>query len=669
MTAVAMVTLLPRCGGMAEGQETNEAGALKAVEQQAEAALPAACHPQTRTVWNTLHALGDVSVKEDAPDTNFGGESLLSVDMGPANYESYLGFHLPERGGRLVHAKLRLFARSDTATGVNVHRMRSSWEETTTTWNSRPLVDVPVASLPSVTEGTWAEFDVKDAVSSDRQGFSLGVTAAGLDGVEFDSREASNSARRPRVETAVTYDWCTYRGTGASSLQWTKTLGGSDTHGLVSLVNLPAGGGFVAGGWYQGTGDMGGPTLPAPGGLFVARYDDSGWHQWSRAYAPGELTSLSALTVTPLGNVLVVGTYHGAPDFGTGPLPYVDPTKMGGMFLLKLSPSGTPVWAHGFAARTRPPDSGGREYSAVSQPTAVATDANGSLVVTGYFQGYMDLGTGEIFAGPSSQGNDPTNGIFLAKFDYDGHPLWAQAFPAGEGDKSRALAIAGDGTIYLGGKTGTPTLAGEGAYPNAPFVARFAPDGTRAWARSLRGSWGSINGLAVLPSGGVAFGGDYSGDFTFNGVLYVSEDPTPEDTVVGDAVYGTLTASGADGWVRTVIDGGSGDSVRHVAVDAAGNVTVAGNASMDSFNLGGGTLGTPWLSPYLFLQYVASHGPTGDFRWSRLLGLSTSSVSLAVTPAGATRVGFNFQDIVTTVDDYTFHAYGMSGTGLLQFSP
>jgi hypothetical protein len=666
MAAVAMVTLLPRCGGMTEGQETDgEAAALKAVEQQARGAL-AACHPQTRTVWNTLFPFGDVSVKEDTPGANFASEPLLYVDLGPINYESYLGFSLPDRGGRLVQAKLRLYARSTTTTGVNVHRMRYPWSETTTTWNTRPLVDVPVAFQQDIQVGTWAEFDVKDAVSEDRQGLSVGVTAAWLDGVEFASREAANSARWPRLETAVTYDWCTYQGTGASSLQWTRPVNGSNGQHLDALASVP-GGGVVAGGWYRGMGNLGGARLPAPGGLFVARYTDAGLHQWSRAYAVNEQVAMTALTVTPLGNVLVVGRYHGAPDLGTGPLPYVDPTGVGGMFILKLSPNGTPVWAHGFAAQLRPPDSGGKVYRAISEPTAVATDANGSLVVTGYFQGYMDLGTGEIFAGPNSQANnDPSNGIFLAKFDYDGHPLWAQAFEAGERDMSKALAIDGNGSIYLGGKAGVPALAGAGARPHAPFITRFAPDGTRLWGRSLKGSMGAINGLAILPGGGVAFGGDYNGSFTFNGALYVSEDPAPPgDDLVGDAVYGTLGASGGDGWVRTPVDGGSGDSVSHVAVDAAGNVTVSGNASTDSFNLGGGPLGTPWLSPQMFLHYLASHGPSGAFRWSRLMGLTTSSVHLAVTPAGATRVGFNFADLVTTVDDHTFHG----GTGLLQFTP
>jgi len=57
-------------------------------------------------------------------------------------------------------------------------------------------------------------------------------------------------------------------------------------------------------------------------------------------------------------------------------------------------------------------------------PTAVATDANGSLILTGSLQGRVDLGGGVLDAGQSSvEDDDAAAGALVAKFDFDGRPL------------------------------------------------------------------------------------------------------------------------------------------------------------------------------------------------------------------------------------------------------
>ncbi|MHA7630623.1 hypothetical protein [Corallococcus sp. M7] len=436
-------------------------------------------------------------------------------------------------------------------------------------------------------------------------------------------------------------------------------------------MNLPDGTGFVLGGQYDGgPAKAGGAALPGPSGFLVARFDTAGQHQWSRAYGVGEKVVLQAMTVTPLGNVLVVGSYEGSPDLGTGPLAYVE-THLGaqGVFVLKLSPTGNPVWAHGFRAEKRPGREEGRIYPSIAVPTAVATDANGSVIVAGHFEGYVNLGGGELYAGRMSEStDDQTQSLFLVKYDYNGGHQWSQAFETvDEWSSASALATDAAGNIVMGGRGNNAVLAGPGAMAGAAFVARFTPNGAPVWRYGFKGNVGRINGVAPLPDGGAAFAGDFNGEFTFQGQTYTSGDPIHEYWA-DDGMFGTLTASGGEGWVRVLANPGPGDTGEQVAVDGAGNLVVNGIVSSPTPDLGGGELGTDGLPRTYPPRFVASFSPTGAHRWSRMLGPQVSDAFMAVLPDGGVRLAFTFEGS-TPVGATTFYSSGLTDMGLIQFNP
>ncbi|RYZ37213.1 MAG: DNRLRE domain-containing protein [Myxococcaceae bacterium] len=195
---------------MADGQEAAEGEATsKAVarEMAASEPLPASCESRSHTVYRTLLPEADVTAREDHPDTNFDSATTLLVDGGPAFYESFLRFDLPDQGGTVTKAMLRLYVKNGTTTGMTVHKMFGGFEEATVTWNDRPFVDAPVATVGAFAEGTWVNVDVRDGVK--RGSFSLGLNPVGFDGADFSSREASNVSRRPRLDIEVRYDGCT----------------------------------------------------------------------------------------------------------------------------------------------------------------------------------------------------------------------------------------------------------------------------------------------------------------------------------------------------------------------------------------------------------------------------------------------------------------------------
>ncbi|RKH90881.1 DNRLRE domain-containing protein [Corallococcus sp. AB045] len=668
--AFAMLALLPRCGGAVDARDEVQDGALKAVAQ---AALPTICQPRTYLDPRTVVAEHDGAVRNDQPNLNMSSQSTLYVDAAPTRYQSYLRFHLEGEGGELVQARLRLYAKQGTNTGLSFHPVTGGVWESTLTWNNRPMEGPAIATVSSVANDAWLTAEVKGA-ASDRETLSVGVFPLGDDGAEFSSREASNVSRRPQLDTVFRYDWCTYRGSSTPSQSWAKTLGGAARENAAALFNLPDGTGFVLGGRYSdGPAQAGGAALPGPSGFLVARFNTAAQHQWSRAYGVGQQVSMEAMTVTPLGNVLVVGTYLGSPDFGTGALPYIDPNTAGagdGMFVLKLSPTGNPVWAHGFRAEKRPGWAEGAVYPTIAVPTAVATDANGSVIVAGHFKGYMDLGGGDIYAGPMSESrDDSTQSLFLAKFDYDGGHQWSQAFyTVDEYTEANALATDAAGNILMGGRSNNATLATPGMRVGTAFVARFTSSGAPVWGYGLKGgAIGRIRGLAALPDGGVAFAGGFNGTFTFQGQTYSSHDDT-HDVRPDDGVFGTLTASGGEGWVRVLTTYPSGDVAEQVAVDGAGNLVVKGRVSAYTLDLGGGELGTPGLPRGGALRFVASFSPTGTHRWSRMLGTQVSNAFMAVLPDGSTRLAFTFEGS-TPVGATTFVSSGQTDMGLIQFTP
>ncbi|RKH46168.1 DNRLRE domain-containing protein [Corallococcus sp. AB050B] len=662
--ALAMLAVLPRCGGATGAEDDVQDGALKAVEQ---AALPASCQPQTYLDARTLVTVTDASVRADQPDLNMSTGSTLYVDAAPTRYQSYLRFQLAGEGGELIQARLRLYAKQGTNTGVSLHPVTGGAYPPAVTWNTRPTEGAAVATVASVANDAWLTADVKGAVL-DRHTFDVGVLPMGDDGAEFSSLEASNVSRRPQLDTVYRYDWCTYRGSSTPSQTWAKTLGGAARESAAGLFNLPDGTGFVlGGGYFDGPAQAGGAPLPGPSGFLVARFNNAAQHQWSRAYGVGQPVSLGAMTVTPVGNVLVVGTYQGSPDFGTGPL---QPINAGtGMFVLKLSPTGNPVWARGFRAEKRPGWGEGQIYGSIVIPTVVATDANGSVIVAGHFEGYTNLGGSELYAGAMSESrDDQTQSLFLVKYDYNGGHQWSQAFETlDEYTEANALTTDANGNILMGGRGNNPVLAGPGKRVGTGFVARFTPAGAPVWGYGLNGSVGRIRGLAALPDGGVAFAGGFNGTFTFKGQTYSSHDPM-HDIVPDDGVFGTLTASGGEGWVRVLTTEPGGDVARQVAVDGAGNILVNGSVSADTFDFGGGVLGTEGQPQGGGIRFVASYSPTGAHRWSRMLGPRASNAFMAVLPDGSTRVAFTFEGS-TPVGATTFVSSGQTDMGLIQFTP
>lgn len=160
---------------------------------------------------------------------------------------------------------------------------------------------------------------------------------------------------------------------------WTIHIG----NGVVSgLAGRPEGGALIAG-TFQGSVDVGGTTLTTTDDSagFLAALSLEGAIEWAERIDGVSMWTL-ALFVDSSDHQFLAGGYHGAPDFGGGPLP----SALQGTFVLERDELGNHVWSRGF-----------REPGLRSHATGIAPVSDG-VVISGTFEGMLDLGTGPLVA-------------------------------------------------------------------------------------------------------------------------------------------------------------------------------------------------------------------------------------------------------------------------------
>ncbi|MFP2927891.1 DNRLRE domain-containing protein [Pyxidicoccus sp. 3LG] len=620
--------LVVGCGGMAGPEAAVDTPEVRSAEA---AAVTEACEPRTVYTETRLEPTYDTYVVREDAGTAFG-TSLKLVSDGDPRQDTYLDFRYSGFEG-FVRARLQLYAMDGSTNGPALYRASSGWTDTLT-WSTRPdPIGGALGNVGEVASGSWVEYDVTSAVTgSGAHAFVL--IPDGGNGLDFVSKEDPRGDLRPRLVLTYAHTVCTYQGTGGDVTEvWRKGGAGNEQ---VQALATDSTGAYVVAGVYSGAASLGGATFPGSSGLMLARFRADGTHEWSTAFPQSAATmNVTAVTLTPLGNVLVVGTYAGVPDFGNGP----QPAANYGTFIAKFSPTGRIVWSRGFAARIL---RGEDVDPAPIGPMAVATDANGSLIVTGYFMGHTNLGGDNLYAGPSSTAyEDAYPGMFIAKYTWDGLHLWSRAYEAGShGAMGAALATDSAGNVLLGGYAsgnynGPPVLGATGR--ENPVIAKFSPAGELLWNRTLTGAMGTVVGVAALPGDAVAFSGRFSKSFTFAGQTLESSEANEEpDGGNTDLMLGVVEAGGTDRWARRHGDDAT-ENVTRMVLDAQGGFRLAGHHT-SPVDLGGGPIGAS-LAPGLQV-FVASYGPDGSHRWSRSMGQNLRyELSLGVTPDGSTLFG------------------------------
>ncbi|MFN8546959.1 MAG: SBBP repeat-containing protein [Candidatus Eisenbacteria bacterium] len=322
------------------------------------------------------------------------------------------------------------------------------------------------------------------------------------------------------------------------------------------------------------------------------------------------------------GNVFVVGLTISSQFPST--VGAYDPSYngFGDVFVSKFSPAGNLLWSSFLGGTSTNFDYG----------YAVAIDANGQPIVTGYTFS-ADFPTTQ---GAYDRAHHPAADAFVAKLSANGSQLLWSTFLGGDSnDIGYSVALDSAGRPVVGGRTlsndfpltngvAQPYPAGE----EDGFLAKLSSDGsTLAWSTYFGGElYDGIEEVALdVEDHPVVLGFTASNFFpttpgvqdeSWNGGLY-------------DAFVAQFTADGhALGWSR-YLGGSEADYGTALALDASGNVFVAGQTESADFPVSAGAYDESWNGGGADAFVAKLAGANGDLDWGTFLGGSIGYYEIA----------------------------------------
>ena len=344
-------------------------------------------------------------------------------------------------------------------------------------------------------------------------------------------------------------------------------------------------------GTFRGSATFGNTTLVSQGSndIFIAKLSTNGTWQWAVRGGGDSYDYTDNVAVDENGSISITGFFQDSATFGNTTL-----ISQGGndIFIAKLSTNGTWQWAV----------RGGGISNEWGYSTAV--DENGSVYLTGIFQGTATFGTTTLL----SQGSDD---VLLAKLTMNGTWQWAVSAGGALSDYGYGVAVDENGSAYITGyfqgnaTFGTIPLTGQGG--NDIFVASVNTTGGWQWTVSAGGAYSDYgNDLAVDGEGNVRVIGDFEGTATFGNNTLTSQGNS-------DIFAAKLATNGT--WLWIVSAGGTfRDNGNDITVVENGNICITGNFE-GTATFGNITLVSKGQTDMFITQY-GKHPPVADFAWT-----------------------------------------------------
>jgi hypothetical protein len=341
----------------------------------------------------------------------------------------------------------------------------------------------------------------------------------------------------------------------------------------------------------------------------------SGTFQWSWVFGGPYQDFGNGVAVDKRdGSVYLTASFSDPVDFGGG---LIIGTSGSNILLAKYAADGSYLWAKAF------PGTGS------GAAMAAAVDANGNVIITGYFTSSFNFGGGSLV---SAGGSD----IFVVKLTAAGEHVWSKRFgsdysggwPGDEG--GCAIAVDSSGNVLVGGQFngtvnfGGATFSSGGTAGNKDgFVLKLSGlNGSHLWSKQIGdiNSGDTVKGVATDSTGNVVVTGMYQGTQDFGGGPLASSG--------NDIFVAKYTGAGAYMWAKR-FGGMLGDSGNAVAVDGSGNVVVTGYFA-GTVDFGGGSL-TAAGNNDIFLLKLSS---AGAYVWAKKFGGGVDIVNGTVLDSG-----------------------------------
>ena len=270
------------------------------------------------------------------------------------------------------------------------------------------------------------------------------------------------------------------------------TTDGSPNHEVFGIETDASGNSYITGGSAYDDITFGSITVPA--GSFAAKYDASGNVVWATRISDGYYTGAVSISFDASGNSYIAGYKEGTRTFNTSTPTTLTAIGDRDAFIGKINASGVLQWVEHFGDAL----SGIPTYGKFCIGKAIKVDASGNLYVAGDYYSLITIGATTL-----TKSNTSAVGVFLAKFDNNGNPIWVKG-SNGTGYSIYAHSIvlnSADEPIIAGGSAGNnnfgpangPQIVGD----NVAYVAKFDASGNCNWTRNSYGVYGIVEAYGI----------------------------------------------------------------------------------------------------------------------------------------------------------------------------
>lgn len=267
---------------------------------------------------------------------------------------------------------------------------------------------------------------------------------------------------------------------------------------------------------------------------------------------------------------------------------------------------------------------------------SVATDKEGNVYTTGYFNGKVDFDPGvdsfyltgdstlrETRPGSGIFRTQYTSAMYVSKYDAAGNFIWAKKFggPVGGDRLPKSITLDDLGAIYVtGGFSGeisfdTITLNSSGTSYDV-FVVKLDTAGNVRWAqRSENGGNDYGTSVSTDASGNIYITGFYAGTAVFGKDILISNSINGS---FWDVFISKLDSAGNFLWSKGV-GGDRSDMGMSIVADDSGNVYVTGNFE-ETVDFDPGTGVSIHTSNGVGDIFILKLNSSGHFIWAKNIG-------------------------------------------------
>ena len=391
----------------------------------------------------------------------------------------------------------------------------------------------------------------------------------------------------------------------APSWEWAKTSINSNFDTNYALATDENGNIYVGGAQKSPTATFGTHTItntnPNYDDGYIVKYNPFGEVVWVKNIG-GILDERVLNIAVKNNNVYITGNFN-SPTLIIDNVVLNNPNESQSMFVVKLNNDGVAIWG-------RNPTG-----SSANVGSSIGVDDSENVFVSGTF-GASEMTIDDI----TIYNNDLLDGeIYLLKFDASGTALWARTGRGSSNEYTDAIAIDGEGNVYIAGTFFSPTVTFDNTVLTNTssdydiFIVKYNSNGVVQWAKKCGGNkYDIVRDIKTDHQGNIIICGHFESAVMYFGNLSVANP----NTETSDIFIAKFNSDGTPLWAKRA-GNSSADIGTGVAVDSSDNIYLSG--SIGSTGIVFGNL--PAISTNgNYDIFVAKYNALGTALWSKNTG-------------------------------------------------